>query len=84
MDDSDFFYNLVEYLQRQFKYLKDNLNKRLDSRENMTNSGAAATSLPTYNYFNQMLYLVEGVSSQPTETNLENMVKECQAPPSVK
>ena len=26
----------------------------------MTKSGAAATSLPTCNYFNQMLYLVEG------------------------
>ena len=62
MADSDFFYILVEYLQRQFKYLKDNLKKCLDRRANiMTKSGAAATSLPTCNYFNQMLYLVEGV-----------------------
>ena len=61
MADSDFFYILVEYLQRQFKYLKDNLKKCLDRRANiMTKSGAAATSLPTCNYFNQMLYLVEG------------------------
>ena len=83
MADSDFFYILVEYLQRQFKYLKDNLKKCLDRRANiMTKSGAAATSLPTCNYFNQMLYLVEGVGNQPTERNLENKVRESQARPS--
>ena len=48
----------------------------------MTRAGAAATSLPTCNYFNQILHLVEGVSNQPTESNLENMVRECQGPPS--
>ena len=48
----------------------------------MTKSGAAATSLPTCNYFNQMVYLVEGVGNQPTESNLKNTVRECQAPPS--
>ena len=79
MANSDFFYLLAEYLQRQFKYLKDNLKKCLHRRANMTKSGAAATSLPT---FNQMLYLVEGVGNQPTESNLENTVRECQAPPS--
>ena len=82
MANSDFFYLLAEYLQRQFKYLKDNLKKCLDRRANMTKSGAAARSLPTCNYFNQMLYLVEGVGNQPTESNLENTVRECQAPPS--
>ena len=83
MADSDFFYILVEYLQRQFKYLKDNLKKCLDRRANiMTKSGAAATSLPTCNYFNQMLYLVEGVGNQPTENHLENTFRESQAPSS--
>ena len=82
MADSNFFYLLVEYLQRQFKYLKDNLKKCPDRRANMTNLGAAATSLPRYNYFSQMLYLVEGVGNQPTESNLENSVREFQAPPS--
>ena len=82
MADSDFFYLLVEYLQRQFKYLKDNLKKRLDRRANMTKLGAAATSLPTCKYFNQMLYLVEGVVNQPTENDLENTLRESQAPPS--
>ena len=48
----------------------------------MTKSGAAPISLPTCNYFNQMLYLVEGIGNQPTESNLENTVRECQAPPS--
>ena len=48
----------------------------------MTRAGAAATSLPTCNYCNQILHLVEGVSNQPTESNLENMVRECQGPPS--
>ena len=84
MANSDFFYLLAEYLQRQFKYLKDNLKKCLDRRANMTMSGAAATSLPTCNYFNQMLYLIEGVGNQPTESNLENTVRECQVPPSAK
>ena len=73
MADSDFFYLLVGYLQRQFKYLKDNLKKRLDR---------PATSLPTFKYFNQMLYLVEGVVNQPTENDLENTLRESQAPPS--
>ena len=68
MADSDFFYLLVEYLQSQFKYLKDNLKKCLDRRANMTKSGAAAISLPTCNYFNQMLYVVEGVGNQPTKS----------------
>ena len=48
----------------------------------MTKSEAAGTSLPTCNYFNQMLYLVEGVGNQPTERNLENKVRESQARPS--
>ena len=30
-----------------------------------------------------MLCLVEGVGNQPTESNIENMVRECKAPPSV-
>ena len=82
MADSDFFYLLAEYLQSQFKYLKGNLKKCLDRRANMTKSGVAATSLPTCNYFNQMLYLIKGVGNQPTESNLENTVRESQAPPS--
>ena len=49
----------------------------------MIKSGAAAISLPKCNYFNQMLYLVEGVGNQPTENNLENTIRKCQAPPSV-
>ena len=81
MADSDFFYLLAEYLQSQFKYLKGNLKKCLDRRENMTKSGVAATSLPTCNYFNQMLYLIKGVGNQPTESNLENTVRESQASP---
>ena len=82
MAHSDFFYLLVEYLQKQFKYLKDNLKKCLHRRANMNKSRAAATSLPTCNYFNQMLHLVEGAGNQPTESNLENTVRESQAPPS--
>ena len=84
MAHSDFFYLLAEYLQRSFKYLKDNLKKCLDRRANMTKSEAPATSLPTCNYFNQMLYLSERVGNQPTESNLENTVRESQAPPSAK
>ena len=83
MAHSDFFYLLVEYLQRQFKYLKDNLKKGLDRQANMTKSGAAATSLAICNYYlNQMLHLVEEVGNQPTESNLENTVRESQAAPS--
>ena len=50
----------------------------------MTKSGAPTTSLPTCNYINPMLYLVEGAGNQPTESNLENTVRESQAPPSAK
>ena len=49
----------------------------------MTKSGAAATTLPACNYFNQMLCLIERVVNQPSESNQENMVSECQAPPSI-
>ena len=49
----------------------------------MTESGAAATPLPACNYFNQIMYLVEGVGNQPTESDHENTVRECQAPSSV-
>ena len=49
----------------------------------MIKSEATATSLPTCNYFNQMLHLYEGVVNQATESNLENMVRECQLPPSI-
>ena len=49
----------------------------------MTKSGAAATSLPTCNYFNQMSHLVQGICNQPTESNMENTVRESPAPPSV-
>ena len=82
MAHSGFFCLLVEYFHRQFKYLKGNLKRCLARRANMTKSEAAATSLPTCNYFNQMLYLVERVGNQPTESNLENTVGELQAPPS--
>ena len=82
MTDSNFFDLLLEYLQRQFKYLKGNVNKCLDREANMTKSEAATTSLRTYNYFNQILYLDEGVGNQPTESNVENTVIECQAPQS--
>ena len=49
----------------------------------MTKSGAAATTLSTCNYFNQMLYLIERVVNQPTENNQEYMVSECQVSPSI-
>ena len=74
MAESDFFYLLVEYSQRL---------KCLDRRSNMTKSGAAATTLSTCNYFNQMLYLIERVVNQPTESNQEYMVSECQVSPSI-
>ena len=48
----------------------------------MTKSGTAATLLHTCNYFNQMLYLVDGAGNQPTENNLENTVRESQSSPS--
>ena len=51
----------------------------MDRRAKLTKSGAAASSLPTCNYYEQMLFLVEGgVGNAQTESNIENLVTENQ------
>ena len=50
--------------------MKDNLKKCLDRRARMLKSGAAATSLPKCNYFEQMAFLHEKTVNRPTESNL--------------
>ncbi|XP_057295971.1 uncharacterized protein LOC130624932 [Hydractinia symbiolongicarpus] len=66
-----------EFLQKQLKYLKDNLKKCLDRRTRMTKSGAAASSLPKCNYFEQMSFLYERAPMNfPTESNVRIQSKE--------
>lgn len=61
----------MDFLQKQLKYLKDNLKKCLDRRTKMTKSGAAASSLPKCNYFDQMAFLLEKAPMNlPTESNV--------------
>ena len=49
----------------------------MDRRAKLTKSGAAAVTLPTCNYYEQMLFLVEGgVSNSKTESNVECLVEE--------
>ena len=49
----------------------------MDRRSKLTKSGAAAVTLPTCNYFEQMLFLVEGgVSNSKTESNVESVIEE--------
>ena len=49
----------------------------MDRRAKLTKSGAAASSLPTCNYYEQMLFLVEGgVGNAQTESNIEYLVTE--------
>ena len=61
---------LVEFLQKQFKNLKDSLKNCLDKRTKMTRSGAAASSLPKCRYLEQMVFLYGSVGNRPTESNL--------------
>lgn len=62
--------NLVEFLQKQLKNLKDALKKCLDKRKQMTRSGAAASSLPKCKFFDQMTFLHEKSENLPTESNI--------------
>ena len=51
----------------------------MDRRAKLTKSGAAASSLPTCNYYEQILFLVEGgVGNAQTESNIEYLVTETQ------
>ena len=70
---------LVDFLQKQFKYLKDNLKKCLDKRSRMQKSGAAASSLPKCNYFDQMSFLHDKTLNLPTESNVSIPVNEAMA-----
>ena len=60
----------VEFLQKQLKYLKDNLKKCLDRGSKLTKSGATAPSLPKCNYFKVMRFLYDKTANEPTESNL--------------
>ena len=61
---------LVEFLQKQLKYLKYNLKKCLGRRSKLTKSGAPASSWPKCNYFEVMRFLHEKTINKPTESNL--------------
>ena len=60
----------VEFLQKQLKYLKDNLKKCLDRRSKLAKSGAPASSLPKCNYFEVMRFLHGKTANKPAESNL--------------
>ena len=52
----------------------------MDRRSKLTKSGVAATSLPTCNYYEQMLFLVEGgSSSSKTDNTVNSLVEEHQS-----
>ena len=61
---------LLEFLQKQLKYLKDNLKKCLDRRSKLMKSGAPASSLPKCNYFEVVRFLHDKTANKPTESNL--------------
>ena len=61
---------LVEFLQKQLKYLNGNLKKCLDRRSKLIKSGAPASSLPKCNYFEVMRFLHDKTANKPTESNL--------------
>ena len=60
-------------LQKQFKTFKDTLKKYLDKRNRMTRSGAAASNLPKYKFFDQMAFLHEKSANKPTESNVDTV-----------
>ena len=57
-------------MKKQFKYLKDNLKKSLDSRARLTKSGAAASLLPTCQHFEQVAFLHQKTANLPTISNI--------------
>ena len=61
----------MDYLQKQLKYLKDNLKKCLDRRAKVTKSGAPASSLPKCSYFETMRFLHDRTANLPTESNVQ-------------
>ena len=61
---------LLEFLQKQFKYLNDSLKKCLDRRSKLTKSVAPASSLPKCNYFEVIQSLHDKAANKPTESNL--------------
>ncbi len=62
---------LVMFLQKTYKNLKDSLKKCLDKKKALTQSGAAASTLPTCKYFEVMRFLHEKTSNLPTHSNLD-------------
>ena len=60
----------MEFLQKQLKYLKDDLKKCLDRRLKLTKSGAPASSLPKCSYFEVIRFLHDKTANKPTENNL--------------
>lgn len=67
---SSMFGKEVEFLQRQWKNLKDAMKKCLDKRNRMTRSGAGATELPKCKYFNQLAFLRDKTANKITESNV--------------
>ena len=61
---------LVEFLQKQLKYLKDSLKKNLDMRSRLAKSGASALPFPKWNDFEVMQFLHEKTANKPTKSNL--------------
>ena len=61
---------LVEYLNQQWKNVKENYKRCLDKRNRMTRSGAANHTLPTCRYYEQLHFLNDKVSSQETTSNI--------------
>ena len=54
-----------------WKNFKENLSKCLKKRELMTRSGAASQTLPECKLFNELLFLKDKVTNQPTVSNLQ-------------
>ena len=61
----------MEFIQKQLKNLKDSLKKCLDKRNQMTRSGAAASTLPKCKFFEQMAFLHEKSANKATESNVD-------------
>ena len=57
-------------VKKLFEKMKDNYRRCLRKREKSTRSGAGTKKLPTYDFFSELSFLSDVMSSRPTESNL--------------
>ena len=62
---------LENVLMKEFDRLKDNYRRCIGKREQATRSGAGQKKLPTCDFFGELSFLRDVMTSRKTESNIE-------------